>query len=216
MHIFNGLRTLWENVMLLFFIPVQGYRLDRTIEVRRSFWYDTSGIETVSMNRRTHVFLILRWTSVIWSTSLLCHWNKYSIIYLQAFSLYEDEISDSRAQLSAINLIIATFQQIGCFSEENHEPLRTKCALAASKLLKKPDQCRAVAACSHLFWSGKVNGEEVCGRMETICFLWIYWCIITTNDITSPDNTRNDNILTAYYYWLQANISPHSGMVYWT
>ena len=30
----------------------------------------------------------------------------------QAFSLYEDEIADSRAQLAAITLIIATFQQI--------------------------------------------------------------------------------------------------------
>ena len=34
----------------------------------------------------------------------------------QAFSLYEDEISDSKAQLAAITLIIATFQQITCFS----------------------------------------------------------------------------------------------------
>ena len=51
-----------------------------------------------------------------------------------------------------------------CFSEENHNPLRTQCALAASKLLKKPDQCRGVQVCSHLFWSGKTstnNGEEV-------------------------------------------------------
>lgn len=75
--------------------------------------------------------------------------------------MYEDEISDSKAQLAAINLIIATFERISIFGEENHEPLRTKCALAASKLLKKPDQCRAVAACSHLFWSGKVSGQEV-------------------------------------------------------
>lgn len=51
-----------------------------------------------------------------------------------------------------------------CFGEENHEPLRTQCALAASKLLKKPDQCRAVSTCAHLFWSGRntdKNGEEV-------------------------------------------------------
>ena len=34
----------------------------------------------------------------------------------QAFSLYEDEISESRAQLAAITLIIATFQQMTCFS----------------------------------------------------------------------------------------------------
>ncbi|XP_018329314.1 vacuolar protein sorting-associated protein 35 [Agrilus planipennis] len=82
----------------------------------------------------------------------------------QAFSLYEDEISDSKAQLAAITLIVGTLEQISCFSEENSEPLRTQCALAASKLLKKPDQCRGVATCSHLFWSGKslaTNKEEV-------------------------------------------------------
>ncbi|XP_029109619.1 vacuolar protein sorting-associated protein 35-like isoform X2 [Scleropages formosus] len=72
----------------------------------------------------------------------------------QAFSLYEDEISDSKAQLAAITLIIGTFERTRCFGEENHEPLRTQCALAASKLLKKPDQCRAVSTCAHLFWSG--------------------------------------------------------------
>lgn len=83
---------------------------------------------------------------------------------LQAFALYEDEISDSKAQLAAITLIISTFEQMSCFGEENHEPLRTQCALAASKLLKKPDQCRAVIVCSHLFWSGKsreADGGEV-------------------------------------------------------
>uniref|UniRef100_A0A8V0ZP40 Vacuolar protein sorting-associated protein 35 n=1 Tax=Gallus gallus TaxID=9031 RepID=A0A8V0ZP40_CHICK len=84
----------------------------------------------------------------------------------QAFSLYEDEISDSKAQLAAITLIIGTFERMKCFSEENHEPLRTQCALAASKLLKKPDQCRAVSTCAHLFWSGRntdKNGEELHG-----------------------------------------------------
>ncbi|KAI5088791.1 vacuolar protein sorting-associated protein 35, partial [Silurus meridionalis] len=82
----------------------------------------------------------------------------------QAFSLYEDEISDSKAQLAAITLIIGTFERMRCFSEENHEPLRTQCALAASKLLKKPDQCRAVSICAHLFWSGRntdKNGDEI-------------------------------------------------------
>lgn len=73
----------------------------------------------------------------------------------QAFSLYEDEISDSKAQLAAITLIMSTFEQMTCFSEENAEPLRTNCALAASKLLKKPDQCRGVVTCASLFWSGK-------------------------------------------------------------
>ena len=82
----------------------------------------------------------------------------------QAFSLYEDEISDSRAQLAAMSLMIGTLEQTSCFSEDNHDPLRTQCALAASKLLKKPDQCRGVMVCSQLFWSGKTSsngGKEV-------------------------------------------------------
>lgn len=90
----------------------------------------------------------------------------------QAFSLYEDEISDSKAQLAAISLIIGTLEQMSCFGEENHEPLRTQCALAASKLLKKPDQCRGVSTCSHLFWSGKskvMEGEMKDGKRVTDC-----------------------------------------------
>ena len=82
----------------------------------------------------------------------------------QAFSLYEDEISDSRAQLAAMSLVIGTLEKMRCFGEENHDPLRTQCALAASKLLKKPDQCRGVMVCSQLFWTGKTKtngGKEV-------------------------------------------------------
>lgn len=90
----------------------------------------------------------------------------------QAFSLYEDEISDSKAQLAAISLIIGTLEQMSCFGVENHEPLRTQCALAASKLLKKPDQCRGVSTCSHLFWSGEstaFEGEMKDGKRVTDC-----------------------------------------------
>lgn len=89
----------------------------------------------------------------------------------QAFSLYEDEISESKCQLAAITLIIGVFEKLSCFGEENAEPVRTQCALAASKLLKKPDQCRAVATCSHLFWSGKTSSnEQVC---TLVCNLYI-------------------------------------------
>ena len=81
----------------------------------------------------------------------------------QAFSLYEEAVSDSRAQQAAITLIVGTFEQMSCLGEENHETLRTNCAMSSSRLLKKPDQCRSVATCAHLFWSGKVSdgGESV-------------------------------------------------------
>jgi len=77
----------------------------------------------------------------------------------QAFAIYEEEVSDSKAQLVAISLIVATFERTVNFTEENHEPIRSQCLRAGSKLLKKPDQCRAVSLCSHLYWSG-VNREN--------------------------------------------------------
>lgn len=100
-----------------------------------------------------------------------------TILLMQAFSLYEDEISDSKAQLAAITLIIGTLEQMTCFSEENHNPLRTQCALAASKLLKKPDQCRGVQVCSHLFWSGKTSSNN---GGEVNSFYYIYVELIKT------------------------------------
>jgi vacuolar protein sorting-associated protein 35 len=99
------------------------------------------------------------------------HDNHEAVAYdfmTQAFSIYEDEISDSKAQLAAITLIISTVEQMSCFSEENAEPLRTNCALAASKLLKKPDQCRAVVTCASLFWSGKKDNEEMRDEKRTL------------------------------------------------
>ncbi|XP_063542609.1 vacuolar protein sorting-associated protein 35 [Cydia strobilella] len=77
----------------------------------------------------------------------------------QAFSLYEDEIPDSRAQLQALTLLIATAEQARCLGSENMEPLRTSCALAAGKLLKKPDQARAAALCAHLYWKRDKDGN---------------------------------------------------------
>ena len=76
--------------------------------------------------------------------------------YSQAFSIYEEEITDSRAQQAALSFLIGALEQMSCFTTENHEPLRTKAAQAATKLLKKPDQTRAVGQCAHLFWSARV------------------------------------------------------------
>ncbi len=38
------------------------------------------------------------------------------------------------------------------FPAEDYEALVTKVAQYANKLLKKPDQCRMVSLCAHLFW----------------------------------------------------------------
>lgn len=72
--------------------------------------------------------------------------------FTQAFILYEEEIADSKAQFTAIHLIIGTLQRINAFGVENRDTLTHKATGYSAKLLKKADQCRAVYACSHLFW----------------------------------------------------------------
>ncbi|KAI3863233.1 hypothetical protein MKX03_011656, partial [Papaver bracteatum] len=85
--------------------------------------------------------------------------------FTQAFILYEEEVADSKAQVTAIHLIIGTLQRMNVFGVENRDTLTHKATGYSAKLLKKPDQCRAVYACSHLFWlddqEGLKDGERV-------------------------------------------------------
>mmetsp|Transcript_19670 Transcript_19670/g.32780 ORF Transcript_19670/g.32780 Transcript_19670/m.32780 type:complete len:771 (+) Transcript_19670:13-2325(+) len=70
----------------------------------------------------------------------------------QAFVVYEEEISDSRAQLAAITLATATLPHMSNFSEDQYETLAASAAQYSAKLLKKPDQSRAVCKSANLFW----------------------------------------------------------------
>ncbi|CAL0311451.1 unnamed protein product [Lupinus luteus] len=85
--------------------------------------------------------------------------------FTQAYILYEEEISDSRAQITALHLIIGTLQRMHIFGVENRDTLTHKATGYSAKLLKKPDQCKAVYACSHLFWvddhDNMKDGERV-------------------------------------------------------
>lgn len=80
--------------------------------------------------------------------------------FAQAFTIYEDSISDSRAQFQAVCIIGGALQSTRGFGKENYDTLITKAALHGSKLLKKPDQCRAVYLASHLWWTVEIPGKE--------------------------------------------------------
>ena len=82
--------------------------------------------------------------------------------FAQAFTIYEEAISDSRAQFQAVCVIAGALHGTRGFGKENYDTLITKCALHGSKLLKKPDQCRAVYLASHLWWAVEIQakGEE--------------------------------------------------------
>jgi vacuolar protein sorting-associated protein 35 len=73
--------------------------------------------------------------------------------FAQAFTIYEDSISDSRLQFQAVCILAGALQTTRGFGKENYDTLITKAALHGSKLLKKPDQCRAVYLASHLWWA---------------------------------------------------------------
>lgn len=78
----------------------------------------------------------------------------------RAFALYEDT-ADSKAQVRALLEMIGTLQVSNVFGEDNYDTLITNTTKYAAKLLKKTDQCRMVAQCAHLFWTGRpAAGKE--------------------------------------------------------
>ncbi|EPS66408.1 hypothetical protein M569_08364, partial [Genlisea aurea] len=89
-------------------------------------------------------------------------------LFTQAFVLYEEEIVDSKAQVIALHLIIGTLQRMHVFGVENRDTLTHKATGYSAKLLKKPDQCRAVYACSHLFWADDHDGVKD-GERALLC-----------------------------------------------
>ncbi|KAH7216823.1 vacuolar protein sorting-associated protein 35 [Fusarium oxysporum] len=82
--------------------------------------------------------------------------------FAQAFTVYEEAVSDSKAQFQAVCVIATALHQTRNFGKENYDTLITKCAQHGSKLLRKPDQCRAVYLASHLWWATPMvsNGES--------------------------------------------------------
>ena len=70
----------------------------------------------------------------------------------QAFSLYEHSICDLTIQLNCIAAFVGTLLACASLPETEYEVLITKTAQLSAKLLQKPDQCRMVARCSHLFF----------------------------------------------------------------
>lgn len=123
---------------------------------------------------------------------------------------------DSKAQVTAIHLIIGTLQRMNVFGVENRDTLTHKatgvsflissrvsvcyiplCDLLwsevvnlanvfplvqySAKLLKKPDQCRAVYACSHLFWVDEQDGIKDGERY--ILFLLTHIFLLTPSSL---------------------------------
>jgi vacuolar protein sorting-associated protein 35 len=79
--------------------------------------------------------------------------------FSQAYTLYEEQAGDSRAQCASLTLLIGTLEKVRCFGEENHSTLRQSLTQAATRLVKRPDQVQTLLLCTHLFWSAERVSE---------------------------------------------------------
>jgi len=73
----------------------------------------------------------------------------------QAFELYETAIPTAKEKMTALQLAVGAVRNCVVFGEESRSSLLKTLSGYATSLVKKPDACRAVYTCSHLFW-----GEE--------------------------------------------------------
>ena len=71
----------------------------------------------------------------------------------EAFTIYEQQISDTKIQIRLLNVMTSTLCMMRSLSVEHYDIVSTKVCQYSSKLMKKPDQCRAATQCSHLFVS---------------------------------------------------------------
>ena len=79
----------------------------------------------------------------------------------QAFSMYEEAITESKSQQRCIEFIVATLITSKSLSSQEYEGLITKTTQYAAKVLKKPDQCHLVALCAYLFYPVNESGDGV-------------------------------------------------------
>ncbi|KAJ6306304.1 hypothetical protein OIU78_021592 [Salix suchowensis] len=128
--------------------------------------------------------------------------------FTKAFILYEEEVADSKAQVTAIHLITGALQRMNVYGVENRDTLTHKATGYSAKLLKKPDQCRAVYTCSHLFWVDEKDGIKD-GERALLC---LKRALRIANAAQQMANARNGTsgpitlfveILNMYLYFLE-------------
>jgi len=78
----------------------------------------------------------------------------------QAMICFEESVDKFQAE--AIYNLVGTMAQCTCLESENYDNIATKIVQHSARILKKPQQCRAVMVCCHLFWNdGKREGRRV-------------------------------------------------------
>ncbi len=124
--------------------------------------------------------------------------------FAQAFITYENEISDSKTQISAFNFLIGSLCECVNFSKDNIDTLVSKATQYSSKLLIKTDQCRAAYNCAHLFWND--NPAHPC-RNERLVLQCLQRALKVANACMGHQPHLFVEILNKYIYFYNKGCS---------
>ena len=72
----------------------------------------------------------------------------------QGILLHEDDIAEPKSQERSLVKIIGALIALQTLNGDEYERLITKAAQFSAKLVRKPEQCRMVTLCAHLFYPG--------------------------------------------------------------
>ncbi|ORX71404.1 vacuolar protein sorting-associated protein 35 [Linderina pennispora] len=81
--------------------------------------------------------------------------------FVQAFTIYEQHVTESRAQSQALVLIVGALHATRNLTAENYDTLAAKCAQHGARLLRRPDQAHVACACAHLWWKALPDSELI-------------------------------------------------------
>lgn len=121
----------------------------------------------------------------------------------QAFIVYEDQISHSREQWQAIELMVASLRATSHLTPSNYETLATKTTQYAAKLLKKQDQGLMVLRCAHLFWNPIIRD----GKRVLECLQRSLRIADACGHSTTATVALFLEILEAYLYFFQHDVA---------
>ena len=95
----------------------------------------------------------------------------------QAFILFEEAIPDSASERVALASITGALQRCRIFPPEPRATLVHKATGYSAKLLRKADQCRAVLACSHLYWQVCRLAQASSGEFLFVKYAFVNMCL---------------------------------------
>ncbi|CAF3893498.1 unnamed protein product [Rotaria sordida] len=132
--------------------------------------------------------------------------------FSQAYTLYEEQAGDTRAQSASLTLLIGTLEKVTCFAEENHSTLRQSLTQAATRLVKRPDQVRTLLLCTHLFWSAQRLNESTQKSEQVHDNEKVLACLKKATKLTTQIMDQSvqvqlyNELLNTYIYFFNQNL----------